>query len=163
MKRSLINTVIVMTMVVLLVGIGAGAKEKKKELYNSKSITRQGLNQPTGLYTEDNLILLAKLLEAENGSNSDECIFMTGVVVMKRVKSKLFPNSIKGVIYQPGQYSTAKKLDRVNPSDRCLEIAEELLIYGCDEYPDNLIYQSMFSQGSKLYKKIDGECFCLGD
>ena len=106
-------------------------------------------------------MLLAKLLEAENGSASDECIYMTGVVVLKRVKSKAYPNTIYDVIHQKGQYSTASKLDSINPSDKCLEIAEELLIYGVDDYPDKLVFQSMFPQGSKTYAVLDGEYFCL--
>lgn len=131
------------------------------KLYNKQSVKEQNLTMPGRLYTEENLLLLAQLLEAENGSGKDETIYLTGVVVLKRVKSKDYPNTIKGVITQKGQYSTASKLSNVKPSDRCLEIAEELLIYGVDEYPDSLVYQSMFSQGRKTYKVIDGEYFCL--
>lgn len=134
----------------------AGAK-----LYNRQAVKEQNLTVPGKLYTEENLLLLAQLLEAENGSGKDETIYLTGVVVLKRVKSKDYPNTIKEVITQKGQYSTASKLMNVTPSDRCLEIAEELLIYGVDEYPDSLVYQSMFPQGRKTYKIIDGEYFCL--
>lgn len=80
---------------------------------------------------------------------------------MKRVKSKAYPNSICGVIYQRGQYATAAKLDSVNPSTRALEIANDLLAVGCKELPDNLVFQAMFPQGREVYKKIDGEYFCL--
>ncbi len=65
------------------------------------------------------------------------------------------------MIYQKGQYSTAGMLDSINPSTRALEIANEILIYGVSELPDNLVFQSMFPQGKKIYKKIDGEYFCL--
>lgn len=134
---------------------------KTQTLYNKVEVKEQELTMPTKLYTEDNLMLLAKLLQAENGSSTDECILLTGVVVLKRVKSERYPNTILEVINQRGQYSTAKKLDSITPSERCLEIAEELLIYGVDDYPDNLVFQSMFPQGKETYKIINGEYFCL--
>ena len=113
-------------------------------------------------YSNSNVVLLAKLIEAENGSaQNDETLWLTGAVVMKRVKSKAYPNSIRGVIYQRGQYATAAKLDSVNPSTRALEIANDLLGVGCKELPDNLVFQAMFPQGREVYKKIDGEYFCL--
>ena len=122
----------------------------------------QGLEVPTKLYTEDNLMLLAKLIMAENGSaKHDDTLYLTGVVVLKRVKAKGFPNTIKEVIYQRGQYSTASRLDSIEPDERCLEIAEEILINGVSEYPDNLVFQSMFPQGREIYEMIDGEYFCL--
>lgn len=137
------------------------AAKKTNNLYNEYSVRQQELTMPTKLYTEDNLMLLAKLLEAENGSASDECVYLTGVVVLKRVKAKGYPDTIHDVIYQKGQYSTASKLDSINPSEKCLEIAEELLIYGVDDYPDKLVFQSMFPQGHKTYAVVDGEYFCL--
>lgn len=127
-----------------------------------KELIQQGLTVPTKLYTEDNLILLAQLIMAENGSaKHDETLYLTGVVVLKRVKSKAFPNTISGVIYQRGQYSTAKRLGSTEPDERALEIANELLINGVSEYPDKLVFQSMYPQGKTIYKQIDGECFCL--
>lgn len=137
------------------------AAKKTSYMYDECSIKQQGMSKPTRMYTEYNLMLLAKLLEAENGSASDECIYMTGVVVLKRVKAEGYPDTIRDVIYQKGQYSTAKKLNSIEPSERCLEIAEELLIYGVDDYPDKLVFQSMFPQGSKTYAVLDGEYFCL--
>ena len=110
----------------------------------------------TAIACESNVVLLAKLIEAENGSaQNDETLWLTGAVVMKRVKSKAYPNSIRGVIYQRGQYATAVKLDSVNPSTRALEIANDLLGVGCNELPDNRGFQAKFPLGRELYKKLD--------
>lgn len=132
-----------------------------EKLYNRQSVKEQNLQVPTEFYTAYNILLLAQLLEAENGSGTDEMVYLTGVIVLKRLQSDDFPNTLKEVVYQKGQYSTAPKLAKIKPSDRCMEIAEELLIYGVEQYPDNLIYQSMFPQGSKIYKVINDEYFCL--
>lgn len=123
--------------------------------------------KPDKLHTEENVMLLAKLIEAENGSAiHDETLVLTGVCVLKRVKSPHYPDTLRGVIYQEGgggrAYATAPGLDGVHPSERALEIAEELLVYGVDEYPDSLVYQAMFPQG-KVHKKLDGEYFCLAE
>lgn len=115
---------------------------------------------------QEDILLLAKLIEAENGSaRHDETLILTGVCVLKRVQSKLYPNTIRGVIYQKGKkgraYATAPELNDVTPSARAMEISEELLVYGVDEYPDGLVFQAMFPQGRKIYKELDGEYFCL--
>lgn len=118
------------------------------------------------LYSDEDALLLARLIEAENGSaKHDETLVLTGVCVLKRVKSKSFPDTIRGVIFETGtwgkSYATAPELSDITPSTRAMEIAEELLVYGVDEYPDSLVFQSMFPQGRRIYKKLDGEYFCL--
>lgn len=65
--------------------------------------------------TEDDLTLLAALLEAEAGSNDYEAVLAVGSVVMNRVNSSKYPNTIRGVIYQSGQFSPTwnGSLDRI--------------------------------------------------
>lgn len=138
------------------------AKEVHKMTVSENDLDHEGIARPTKHYTKSNVILLAKLIQAENGwAKHDETLYLTGAVVMKRVKSKHYPDTIKEVIYQSGQYSTASRIDSVKPSTRALEIANDILVYGADELPDSLVFQSMFEQGKKVYKKIDGEYFCL--
>ena len=107
---------------------------------------------------------LAQLLYAENGSaKDDECVFLTGIVVVKRMKSKKYPDTLEGVISQKGQYSTYQtgKID-CRPDERCLEFAEEILRFGLEkDYPDNLLFQAEFPQGRKIYKRFGHEYFCL--
>lgn len=107
---------------------------------------------------------LAQLMYAENGSSKyDNCVLLTGIVVMKRVKSKHYPNSIEDVISQKGQYATYKEgTINCNPDERCLELAEEILRFNLQKhYPDNLIFQSEFKQGKSIYAKYGNEYFCL--
>jgi hypothetical protein len=138
------------------------AKTVPKISLSKKELKEGGVKVPTKLYTRSNLELLAKLIMAENGSaKHDETLYLTGAVVLKRVKAKSYPNTIQGVIYQKGQYSTASRLSSVKPSERCYEIANDLLTNGVDDLPDNLVFQSMFKQGKKTYRIIDGEYFCL--
>lgn len=163
-KLAPTRKIIVLALIVISLVFGntfAAARTKKIKVSNAE-LKKQGLKKPMKLYTHGNVELLAKLIMAENGSSKhDETLWLTGVVVLNRVKSDDYPDTIRGVIYQRGQYSTAKKLGNVKPSTRALEIANELLIYGVSDYPKNLVFQSMFPQGKKVYKVIDGEYFCL--
>ena len=58
--------------------------------------------------------MLAALIECEAGSTDYEGMLAVGSVVMNRVHHRSYPNTIQGVIYQPGQFSPVpKKLDKV--------------------------------------------------
>ncbi|MCD8149176.1 MAG: cell wall hydrolase [Clostridiales bacterium] len=65
--------------------------------------------------SSDDLALLAALIYCEAGGESYEGQLAVGAVVMNRVKSGSFPNSVSGVIYQSGQFSPSSsgKLSRV--------------------------------------------------
>lgn len=160
-KKAIIIVVLLCIVYMIVLCLLNAQADAKTKFYSIAEVKEQELTVPTKMYTQENVVLLAQLMEAENGSASDECMYLTGVVVLKRVKAKGFPNTVYDVIYQKGQYSTAKRLKSIKPSDRALELADELLINGVDEYPDKLVFQSMFPQGHKVYKKIDGEYFCL--
>jgi hypothetical protein len=106
---------------------------------------------------------LAQLMYAENGSSSDDnVVILTGIVVMKRVKSKNYNNSISSVISEKGQYATYINgtIDCV-PDERCLELAEEILRFDLEkDYPDSLVFQAEFKQGMEVYYKKGHEYFC---
>lgn len=107
---------------------------------------------------------LAQLMYAENGNAEyDEAVLLTGVVALKRMKSDSYPDTLEGVIEQKGQYQCyINGSIECEPDDRCLEIAEEILRYDlADEYPDNLVYQAEFTQGSEVYRHLGNQYFCL--
>lgn len=113
--------------------------------------------------TTKKIYRLAQLMYAENGSAEDDCVLLTGIVVVKRMKSKKYPNTLEGVISQEGQYSTYQtgKIE-CKPDERCLELAEEILRFDLQKYyPDNLVFQAEFPQGSEIYEQFGHEYFCL--
>ena len=117
--------------------------------------------------TKSNIEWLARTIYAENGgSRNNKTIVLTGIVVCQRVRSSDFPNTIKKVISQKGQYSTWSdgKIKNCKPSKKCYKIAKKILkkkLYL--KYPKKLVFQSQFRQGTKTYKYIteDNEYFCL--
>ncbi len=59
-------------------------------------------------YNKDQLRLMSALIFAEAGNQSYAGKKAVGIVVMNRVKSSSFPNTLSGVIYQPYQFSPAR-------------------------------------------------------
>ena len=59
-------------------------------------------------YTEEELKLLACLVHSEAGDQSYEGKLAVANIVLNRVKSSIYPDTIKDVIYQPGQFSVVK-------------------------------------------------------
>ena len=129
----------------------SGKKKKQKKKKNNAVYNKDVLN-------------IARIIQAENGGHpNDEALVLTGVVVLKRVKSKHYPDTIMGVISQNGQYSTYADGKFWNePSKRSMRIAKKILKTNIAErYPDSLVFQSEFKQGRAVYKKLGHEYFCL--
>jgi len=77
-----------------------------------------------GLMGDEDLYLLAKLITAEAQGEPFEGQVAVGAVVMNRVKSSIFPNTIREVIYQKNQFSCLPKLPQTVPTESCLQAAE---------------------------------------
>lgn len=77
-----------------------------------KAATTQGASVPAAV---DDVTLLAAIIQCEAGSDIYESQLAVGAVVINRVKSGAYPNSISEVIYQRGQFGPASsgKLARV--------------------------------------------------
>lgn len=56
------------------------------------------------VYNEEDLYWLSRIVHAEAGNQSMEGRICVGNVVLNRVKSEKFPNSIKDVVLSPGQF-----------------------------------------------------------
>lgn len=71
--------------------------------------TLQKIGLPTGSSSsgsyESNVALLARIINGEARGEPYEGQVAVGAVVLNRVKHPSFPNSIAGVIYQPGAFS----------------------------------------------------------
>ena len=80
----------------------------------------------------DELRLLGALISCEAGNQSYEGMVGVGAVVMNRVRSGAYPNTIHGVIYASGQFTPAMtgKVARVyegNVPDACMQAAQAAL------------------------------------
>jgi spore germination cell wall hydrolase CwlJ-like protein len=101
------------------------AVSKEEELELSKLKEEEQIKKETQIkhqddvnYSKSDLKLLACLIHAEAGGQSYEGKLAVANIVLNRVKSDEFPDTIKEVIYSPGQFSVAtsgslaKQLDK---------------------------------------------------
>lgn len=111
-------------------------------------------------HDSDELYMLSHLIMGEAGGASDTCQLYAGSVVLNRIKSSKYPNTMKEVIFQKGQYSCTwdGNYDKT-PTDRCIQNAKYLLEHG-SVLPENVVYQAMFKQGKGVYDIVDGQYFC---
>lgn len=106
----------------------AEAKAASSQSSSSKgSSSSQGSSYSAA---SDDVTLLAALCQYEAGTNYDNCLAVANVV-LNRVRSSSYPNSIRGVIYQSGQFGTVTSgaLNRFlsGPSSTCIKAAKAAL------------------------------------
>ena len=120
----------------------------------SQKKSQLGINDD---FTYDNLWLLSKIVYAEAGSSwlTEEHRQLVASVVINRVNSPEFPNSIYDVINQPGQYAPVGSgyFYNIIPSSACVFSASKILAYGSIA-PADVVFQANFPQGSGTYKTI---------
>lgn len=119
----------------------------------------EGAEEPEPQYSSEDVYLLANCIYFENWCNSDKVRLYTGSVVINRMNSTYFPDSVRGVLSQRGQYSTWKKFGTKEIPRKAMHMAEILLKNG-SLLPPEVIFQSMFPQGSGIYYTEKGEYFC---
>ena len=105
-------------------------------------------------YSDSTLKLLASIIFCEAGNQPYEGQVAVGAVVMNRVRSDAFPDTVREVIYQKGQFTPAGTgwLDRVVASegytDSALQAAKDALA-GANPIGDCL-YFDQGSQGKRI-------------
>lgn len=111
-------------------GEGMTMEEIKKKEQEEK---REKLKQQLAAFKANGneTVLLAALIQAEAGGQPYDGKVAVGAVVMNRVKSGRYPNSIAEVIYAPGQFgpisngSIARYLN--GPSASCMQAAQDAI------------------------------------
>jgi uncharacterized protein YgiM (DUF1202 family) len=78
-------------------------RKKREKAERAKLIANLG---PVAIDTTDD-VLLAALIQCESGNQPYEGQLAVGAVVMNRVRSGAYPNTVAGVIYASGQFGPA--------------------------------------------------------
>lgn len=74
----------------------------------SKNVEDKVKAAPKADYTKEELRLMSAIIWCEARGESKAGKLAVGIVVMNRKASSLFPNSVRGVIYQKGQFSPTR-------------------------------------------------------
>lgn len=111
----------------------------------------------------NDVILLARVIYAEASDCNDLDRKYVAVVVMNRLDSGIWGNSISKIIYAKGQYSCVnnRKFNSTIPQE-CLDIAKEVLTGERYGVPKNVIFQSRGKQGVGVWKKVGSHYYCYG-
>lgn len=146
--------------VILLAATLAGAGTVETEVETETEMSRE---------IDSDLFNVAHLMMGEAGHTDSKERRMTGSVLLNRVDSEKFPNTIGECLYQPGQYTTVGDGGAfwLEPTEECWKDAEELLKQwyetGDTDLPENVLYQSRGRLGSGTYLVSDwGQYFCYG-
>lgn len=111
---------------------------------------------------EKQWLWLARIVEVEARGSSPEARLAVASVVMNRVNSSRFPNSVHDVIFQPGQFPPAYKagFTELEPTQLSWQMARAAM-YGVNNAPDCLFFNSRPFSGmsSRFYRIIGGNYF----
>lgn len=109
-------------------------------------------------YVYNNVIYpLAKIIYAEGGNQNDEFQQNVGYVVLNRVESKYYPDTIEGVFFAPEVYAdtSIERYQNDEVSDRAIENATIVVKqYFSKQIPVSpaRVYQAEFVQGVDIYQ-----------
>lgn len=105
-----------------------------KQMQQAEAEETEAPQEPLYAWTEENEYMLMKIAMAEMESESTESKALVIRVVINRVESDSFPDTIKEVLYQERQFTPIwnGRYDRVEPNEDCKE-ALEMVRYGWDE------------------------------
>jgi hypothetical protein len=132
---------------------GDYTKGNAAEAARNEKIDSLGLNVQKIKFQD--LYLLAKVIYIEAGSSRipDDWKLAVGEVLLNRVASPEFPNTVYEVVYQKGQYASAgtSAWAGMMPDEHCINLAIRLL-EGERHLESSVVFQANFRQGSGVYK-----------
>ena len=110
--------------------------------------------------TEDERELLARVVYAESNTEPLEGQIAVAQVVLNRVRSESFPDTVSEVIYQERQFSTAPILGRVTPTENNYEAVD--LAFELEVVPYDVLYFSRGAENDRVWGRIGAHVFCYG-
>ncbi len=121
----------------------------------------EDMNSTEVQFTFEELYLLAKIIYAEAGSSwlSDDWKMGVGEVLLNRVASPEFPNTISEVVFQKGQYynSDSEYFRNLNPDRLSVNLAIRLLKGERIINDNSVVFQANFPQGSGIHTQLEDE------
>ncbi|SHE54925.1 N-acetylmuramoyl-L-alanine amidase [Tissierella praeacuta DSM 18095] len=110
---------------------GIAGKQTQETLYSKSTTVSRGTTS-SRTHSNDDILWLARIIEAEAGGESYKGKVAVGSVILNRVNSKEFPNTIYGVIFEyygkiPQFSPVAEGTIYNNPSQDSIKAAKDAL------------------------------------
>lgn len=109
--------------------------------------------------TQEDRDLLARVIWVEARGESDEGQQAVAEVVLNRMASENFGNTVKGVIYAEGQFRSVPYLEDAEPYQAQYD-AIERAIYGPYILPEDVVHFATFRTNDNVWGQIGGHIFC---
>lgn len=140
-------------------------------IVGSKTLLYLGLDSSSGggsygSYSSSDIWLLAKVIEAEARGESYVGQVAVGAVVLNRVESSSFPDTISGVVYQAGAFSAVTDSNwSVSPSATSKKAAQDAIngwdpSYGCLYYYNPAKTSNKWIRTRPVVTTIGSHVFC---
>lgn len=138
----------------------------------SKTLLYLGLGSSSGgggsygSYSSSDVWLLAKVIEAEARGESYTGQVAVGAVVLNRVESSSFPDTISGVVYQAGAFSAVTDSNwSVSPTATSRKAAQDAIngwdpSYGCLYYYNPAKTSNKWIRSRPVVTTIGSHVFC---
>lgn len=122
--------------------------------------------QKLAQYSDEDIRILTTTVFHEAGHTTEQLRQYVAQVVLNRVEDSRFPDTVKGVITQPGQYSTkyatVEAANAIQATDSkngtyyygICEDSVKAAMMGQVEMPSNVLHQANFSQGKGVWKSV---------
>lgn len=99
---------------------------------NTSSSSSDSSSSETTEVSSSDLVLLAAILQCEAGTTNYDALLAVATIIMNRVSSSRYPNTLYDVIYQSGQFSptwngSLKRVLANGPSSLCYQAAQDAL------------------------------------
>ncbi|MBQ3234616.1 MAG: spore cortex-lytic enzyme [Clostridia bacterium] len=144
-----------------------GNKTLKAMGITSSMLSGSGSSSTASGYTSSDVKLLARLIYAEARGEPYQGQVAVGAVVLNRVKSSSFPNTISGVIYQPYAFTCVNDGQiNLSPNQTALKAAKDAMngwdpTYGCIYYYNPKVATSSWIYSRKTVVTIGNHVFAV--
>lgn len=132
----------------------------------SSSGSGGGSSSSSGKYSSSDVNLLAKVISAEARGEGYEGQVAVGACVLNRVSSPSFPNTLAGVVYQPGAFSAVTDSNWSQPVQDSAKRAAQDAINGWDPSGGAIYYynpdktSNQWIRSRPVIKRIGKHLFC---
>lgn len=109
--------------------------------------------------TYEEIQLLARVIWVEARGESEEGQQAVAEVILNRIASDGFADTLEGVIYADGQFRSAGYLDEAEPHQVQYE-AIDRAIYGPYILPENVVHFATYRTNGNVWGQIGGHIFC---
>jgi N-acetylmuramoyl-L-alanine amidase len=133
----------------------------------SSSMLSGGSSSTNSKFSSSDVKLLARLIYAEARGEPYQGQVAVGAVVLNRVKSSSFPNTISGVIYQPYAFTCVNDGQiNLSPNQTAINAANDAMngwdpTYGCLYYYNPKVATSKWIYSRKTVVTIGQHVFAL--